>query len=82
MSPYETYMQKIAREQEHSSVLGDVASNFATGLMTNTRGGPISLIGSSMGGALDGLLVRPLVHGALGLAEQGIESFAGTRGEG
>jgi hypothetical protein len=86
MSPYEVYMAKCAAQDmegaSRPSVLSDVASNLATGLMTGSRGGAVSLIGGSLGGVVDGLLVRPLIHGALGLAEQGIAGLAGSHGEG
>jgi hypothetical protein len=57
-------------------------NNVAYGLMSNPRGaGGTSLLGGSMGGVIDGVLMRPIADAATSLVRRTARKFYGLHDE-
>lgn len=65
-------------QKNKPAMLRSTANNLMFGLLTSPRGaGPVSLVGSSTGGVIDGMLFRPLTDGAIHLVGTGLRKFYG-----
>lgn len=82
-SPYAIFVDafKSAGEEGLSGYLsrnkGELAEHATTnviyGLLSNPRGGgPVSLVGASAGGVIDGLLFKPMFDGAAHVIGKGL----------
>jgi hypothetical protein len=89
MTPYQAYMVKAAElgletyaEDHKHDALRSIGNNIAYGLLSNPRGsGPISILGSSAGGVVDGLLFKPVVNATADLIGKGLRSAYGVKSE-
>jgi hypothetical protein len=66
----------LTRNQGHMA--HSAANNVLYGLLSNPRGvGPASILGSSTGGVLDGMLMRPVTDAGIELVGRGLRKFYG-----
>lgn len=92
-SPYRIYMdmaksarRSAAKDDDNEHMLGraarDAGSNALFGMMANWRGsGPVSLVGSSVGGLIDGALMRPMFDGGIQLVSKGLDAVSDRQNE-
>jgi hypothetical protein len=65
-------------DKNKPAMLRSTANNLMFGLLTSPRGaGPVSLVGSSSGGVIDGMLFKPITDGAIHLVGTGLRKFYG-----
>jgi predicted alpha/beta-hydrolase family hydrolase len=87
LDAYQVYMDRVKRamEQEEpkneASTLKHVRNNVIYGLMSSRAGGPVSLVGSSVGGALDGVLMKPVIDAGIDAAGKGVRWAYGLKNE-
>jgi hypothetical protein len=59
------------------AMLRSTANNLMYGLLTSRATGPVSLVGSSTGGVIDGMLFRPATDATINLVGTGLRKFYG-----